>query len=213
MITSRKKLVSFGVLSLLVVSMLFVSCGQVKTDSESTAQVVNNQTSAKLNSEKDPYSDEIKIAFLPNVIGDTVANAWGDGAEKELSTFSNVTFQRFDGKASAETQGRIMKDLINQEYDAILLQCSDSAAAATFVEQAENANIPVITLNLDADTTHTGLIAMVDYEAGTLVASNMAKAINDSGNVVIIQASPGATRGERLEVGFRDELAKNTNKK
>ncbi len=211
MITSRKKLVSFGVLSLMVVSMLFVSCGQVKTDSESTAQVVNNQASAKLNSEKDPYSDEIKIAFLPNVIGDTVANAWGDGAEKELSTFSNVTFQRFDGKASAETQGRIMKDLINQEYDAILLQCSDSAAAATFVEQAENANIPVITLNLDADTTHTGLIAMVDYEAGTLVASNMAKAINDSGNVVIIQASPGATRGERLEAGFRDEMAKHSN--
>ena len=198
--------------TLLMASMLFVSCGQVKTDGEtSTAASGNSQQSAKMAPTKDPYTDPIKIAFLPNVIGDTVANAWGDGAEQELATFSNVTFQRFDGKASSETQGRIMQDLINQQYDAIILQCSDSAAAATFVQQAESNNIPVITLNLDADTTHTGLITMVDYEAGALVASNMAKGMGEEGNVVIIQATPGATRGERLEAGFRDEMAKHEN--
>jgi ribose transport system substrate-binding protein len=198
--------------ALLMASMLFVSCGQVKTDGELVSSNSGNlQQSSKLSPKKDAYSDPIKIAFLPNVIGDTVANAWGDGAEQELSTFPNITFQRFDGKASSETQGRIMQDLINQQYDAIILQCSDSAAAATFVQQAESANIPVITLNLDADTTHTGLITMVDYEAGALVANNMANGMGEQGNVVIIQASPGATRGERLEAGFRDEMEKHEN--
>lgn len=156
---------------------------------------------------KDPYAEEIKIAYIPNVIGDSVAAAWGDGAEDELRVFPNVTFQRFDGKASAETQVQIMSDLVNQKYDAIILQAADSAALAASVQQAEAAGIPVVTLNLDADTPHAGLIAMVDYEAGALVAESIAKSCNEKGNVVIIQATPGATRGENLEAGFRDKLA------
>ena len=59
--------------------------------------------------------------------------------EKELSIFENVTFQRFDGKASAETQVQIMSDLVNQHYDAIILQATDAAALAASVEQAEAA--------------------------------------------------------------------------
>lgn len=188
---------------ILALALVFAlcACGNVAVDGESA----NKTSTAKTT--KDPYSDEIKIAFVPNVIGDSVAAAWGDGAEDELSVFSNVTFQRFDGKASAETQVQIMADLVNQKYDAIILQAADSAALAASVQQAEAAGIPVITLNLDADTPHAGLIAMVDYEAGALVAESMAASCGGNGNVVIIQATPGATRGENLEAGFRDKLA------
>ena len=34
--------------------------------------------------------------------------------KNELSIFENVIIQRFDGKASAETQVQIMSDLVNQ---------------------------------------------------------------------------------------------------
>lgn len=186
----------------LVLAMSLMACGNVAVDGETSK---TDAPAAK--AAKDAYGDEVKIAFVPNVIGDSVAAAWGDGAEQELSVFDNVTFQRFDGKASAETQVQIMSDLINQKYDAIILQAADSAALAASVQQAEAAGIPVITLNLDADTPHAGLIAMVDYEAGALVAENIAKSIGGKGNVVIIQATPGATRGENLEAGFRDKLA------
>lgn len=188
---------------ILALMMVFglCACGNVAVDGENAG----NTTAAK--TAKDPYSEEIKIAYVPNVIGDSVASAWGDGAEDELSVFPNVTFQRFDGKASAETQVQIMSDLVNQKYDAIILQAADSAALAASVQQAEAAGIPVITLNLDADTPHAGLIAMVDYEAGALVAESIANSCGGTGNVVIIQATPGATRGENLEAGFRDKLA------
>lgn len=199
-------------LSALILSLALVfglaSCG-VTVDGETSPKAPDNSgapSSAGTKTAKNPYSDEIKVAFVPNVIGDSVAAAWGDGAEQELSVFPNVTFQRFDGKASAETQVQIMSDLVNQKYDAIILQAADSAALASSVQQAEAAGIPVITLNLDANTPHAGLIAMVDYEAGALVAENIAKSINGSGNVVIIQATPGASRGENLEAGFRDKL-------
>ena len=194
-----KKLLAI-VLSVIMMLSL-AACGGVQVDGQA-----QNDAPAAAAAAKDPYKDEIKIAFVPNVIGDSVAAAWGDGAEKELAVFPNVTFQRFDGKASAETQVQIMSDLVNQKYDAIILQAADSAALAASVQQAEAAGIPVITLNLDADTPHAGLIAMVDYEAGALVAKSMAESMGEKGNVVIIQATAGATRGENLEAGFRDEL-------
>ena len=202
-------------LALLLAMLMLLSvtaCSNVQVDGQTTNTNTDTATeddAAETTTApaKDPYSDEIKIAFVPNVIGDSVAAAWGDGAEEELSVFTNVTFQRFDGEASAETQVQIMSDLVNQKYDAIILQAADSAALAASVQQAEAAGIPVITLNLDADTPHAGLIAMVDYEAGALVAESMAESMGGKGNVVIIQATAGATRGENLEAGFRDKMA------
>lgn len=198
-----KKFLSMMLASLTILSL--TACGSVQVDGQ-PASGGETGGSAAGTATKDPYNDEIKIAFVPNVIGDSVAAAWGDGAERELSVFDNVTFQRFDGEASTETQVQIMSDLVNQQYDAIILQAADSAALAGAVQQAEAAGIPVITLNLDADTPHAGLIAMVDYEAGELVAQNMAESMGGEGNVVIIQATAGATRGENLEAGFRDKM-------
>ncbi len=209
---TKKLLAKRGLVSLLLVlAMTLVGCGSVKTDDQVSGEDSGNSQTVTKAETKNPYSDEIKIGFVPNVIGDSVAAAWAKGAEQELSVYDNVTFQTFDGKASAETQTQIISDLITQNYDAIILQASDSAALASSVKQAEAAGIPVITLNLDADTPHAGLIAMVDYEAGKLVAQKMAEGMNDAGKVVIIQATAGATRGENLESGFRDEMANHSN--
>lgn len=155
---------------------------------------------------KDPYNDALKIGFIIDNIGHPVGNAWKVGVEEEVAAYPNITLQCFDGKSSAETQIQQMTDLINQEYDGILLQASDSAALAASVREAEAAGIPVITLNLDADTPHTALVAMVDYEAGRMVANAIAESIGGKGNVVMIQATPGASRGINLEAGFEDAL-------
>ena len=155
---------------------------------------------------KNPYSDELKIGFIIDNIGHPVGAAWKTGVEEEVAAYPNIQLQCFDGKSSAETQIQQMTDLINQDYDGILLQAADSAALAASVREAEEAGIPVITLNLDADTPHTALVAMVDYEAGRMVAKAIAEAIGGKGNVVVIQATPGASRGINLEAGFEDEL-------
>jgi len=212
----RMRKIYAGFLAALMVTGLALSgCDNVQIDGADSKNTTSNtsssegtQVAAVKSNVKEPYADDVKIAFVPNVIGDSVAAAWGDGMEKELSIFENVTFQRFDGKASAETQVQILSDLVNQHYDAIILQATDAAALAASVEQAEAAGIPVITLNMDASTPHAALVAMVDYEAGALVAKNIAASIGETGKVVIIQATPGASRGEILEAGFRDEMAK-----
>ncbi|MDR1637742.1 MAG: sugar ABC transporter substrate-binding protein [Treponema sp.] len=197
-----------GIVTAVLLAALLAGCGGVKVDSGASSPVAAEAVAANPRVIKDPYVDPVKIAFIPWTIGDSVGAAWGDGIERELKNFSNVTFNRYDGKASAETQVTIITELINQKVDGIILQSSDSAALAASVRQAEDAGIPVVCLNLDADTPHAALVAMVDVEAGALIAREIAGAIGSKGNVVIIQAAIGASRGERLETGFRGELAK-----
>lgn len=205
-----KKLISIVVILSLTLATLLTGCGISTSDSSSSS----TSSSSTTTSAKDPYKDPVKIGFVTNVIGDSVAAAWAKGMKNELQYYSNVTFQAFDGKASAETQGQIMKDLINQKYDCIILQANDAAALAVNVKEAESKGIPVITMNLDASTPHAALVAMVDYEAGALVAKQISDSIGSKdGNIVIIEAPPGATRGINVEKGFKDVIKQHSNLK
>ena len=99
-----------------------------------------------------------------------------------------------------------MSEIITQKYDAIILQASDNSALAASVTEAEEAGIPVITINMDVDSVHSALVQMVDYDAGRLAAEEIAKELDGTGKIVIIQGLPGIIRTDNLEKGFRDTI-------
>ena len=193
----KKKIVSLFLVGAMVAATA-VGCGSVKTDNEA-----GGSDSGEKAAGKDAYTEDVKIAFLPNVIGDSCAAAWAEGMQSYLNNFSNVTFDVYDGEASVDTEVQIMDELINQKYDAIILQATDAAGLASSVDKAEAAGIPVITCNLDADTTHAGLVAAVDVEAGEKIAEAIGESLGGQGKVVIISATPGATKGENIDKGFK----------
>lgn len=193
----KKKIASLLLVAVMAASM--VGCGSVKTDNQASS----DSGSGEVATGKDAYTEDIKIAFLPNVIGDSCAAAWAAGMQSYLDNFTNVTFDVYDGEASVDTEVQIMDELINQEYDAIILQATDAAGLASSVDKAEAAGIPVITCNLDADTVHTGLVAAVDVEAGEKIAESIGESLGGTGKVVIISATPGATKGENIDKGFK----------
>lgn len=156
---------------------------------------------------RDPYKEEIKIAYVAHDIGTPVNQAWFDGMKREIVSYPNITVQGFDAKGSADEQVRLMDEIINQGYDAIILQASDNAALAPSVTNAEQVGIPVITLNLDVDSAHAGFVKMADYDAGRLVAEEMAKTMDGKGKVVIVQGIVGGIRPAQLELGFRETIA------
>jgi ABC-type sugar transport system substrate-binding protein len=196
----KKRILSVLLVGVMSLSLL-VGCESVKTDS-----VVSSDSSKDAAKGKAAYSEDIKIAFLPNVIGDSCAAAWAEGMKNYLSTFSNVTFDVYDGEASVDTQVRIIDELINQKYDAIILQATDASGLAASTDKAEAAGIPVITCNLDADTTHTALVSAVDVEAGQAIADQIGESLNGKGKILIISATPGATKGENIDKGFKAEI-------
>lgn len=181
---------------------------QEMTAKEETTQAAEGKTTATNKVVKDPYVDNIKLAYVAHDIGTPVNQAWLEGIQRECAYYSNITVQGFDAKSSAEEQVKIMSEVINQKYDAIILQASDNSALAASVTEAETAGIPVITINMDVDSVHSALVQMVDYDAGRLVAEEIAKSLNNAGKVVIIQGVPGIIRTDNLEQGFRDTISK-----
>ena len=166
------------------------------------------QTEKKSNKTvKDPYKDDIKLAYVAHDIGTPVNQAWLEGIERECAYYDNITVQGFDAKSSAEEQVKIMSEIITQQYDAIILQASDNSALAASVTEAEEAGIPVITINMDVDSVHSALVQMVDYDAGRLAAEEIAKELDGTGKIVIIQGLPGIIRTDNLEKGFRDTIS------
>ena len=156
---------------------------------------------------KNPYADELKIAWIPTAATEANCTAWGNGISEELSYWSNVTVNKFDGEKNADKQVSLIYDLIAQEYDGIILQSVNAATVATAVEDAEAAGIPVVCINMGAKVPHAGLVSMTDVEAGYVIGEKIAEALNGKGNVVVIQATPGAARGELLEEGFQKSMA------
>ena len=162
----------------------------------------------------DPYAgEEVKIAYIAHDIGTPNNQGWKEGIERECASWSNIKVDSYGAEESAETQVQIMTDCINQGYNAIILQCSDGTALAPSVRQAEEAGIPVITVNLDcaSDTIHSALVMAVDYDAGRMAADKMAEQLGETGEIAIIQGVPGLERTDNLERGFRETIAKYPN--
>lgn len=195
----------------LVMSLSLMACGgggQTTREDPSAASGAAAAAATSAKQKVDPYSGEkIKIAYVAHDISTPNNQAWKEGIERECASWDNIVVDSYNGESSAETQVTIMTDIINQKYNAIILQCSDGTALAPSVKEAEEAGIPVITLNLDADTIHSALVMAVDYDAGRMAADEMAKELGGSGEIGIIQGVPGLKRTDNLEKGFRDTIA------
>jgi len=149
-----------------------------------------------------------KIAYLPSTMGQPLTSAWGLGAMRALKGHTQATLQPQDAQMKADIQVKIMDDLINQGYNAILLQPIDAAALTASVQKAEGKGIHVITLNTDTTAPHAACVTMDDEGAGYLVGETIGKSIGGKGNVAIIQSPPGAQAGVAREKGFRAAMSK-----
>lgn len=210
-----KRIAALAMASLMAVSLTACSGTATNRQEQTTAAAAAAATqaggaaapAASGKKKVNPYTDDLKIAYIAHDLSTPNNQAWLEGIQRECASWKNITVQAFNGESKAEKQVQIMSDVINQKYNAIILQCSDGTALAPSVKQAEAAGIPVITLNLDAYTVHSALVMAVDYDAGRMIADGMAKQMNSKGNVVVIQGVAGLTRTDNLEKGFRDTLA------
>ncbi len=147
-----------------------------------------------------------QIAYIPTSIGQPNTNAWLEGMMRVFKNQANIKVQSFDPQLRADMQVTFMDDVINQKYDAIVLQPQDAAALSAAVKMAESKGIFVITLNTATIQAHTASVQMADIDAGYAVAMEMGKQLGGKGNVVIIQSPPGAILGVNREKGFRQGI-------
>lgn len=116
---AMKRIMTAGMAMILAVSL--TACGGSETvreekttvakDTEETKDTgINNAEktdtpAANSNKvKKNPYTENIKLAYIAHDLSTPNNQAWLEGIERECASWNNIVIQAFNGESSAETQ-------------------------------------------------------------------------------------------------------------
>ncbi|WP_312653391.1 ribose ABC transporter substrate-binding protein RbsB [Aminipila sp.] len=114
-----------------------------------------------------------------------------------------------DSQNDSATEISNMEDLITQKVDLILINPTNSKAAGNAVAAANEAKIPVITLDRSADTGEVVChIASDNVAGGKLAGDFIIKQLDGKGKVVELEGIPGNSAAIDRGKGFNEAIAK-----
>lgn len=114
-----------------------------------------------------------------------------------------------DSQDDSATELSNMEDLINKGVDLILINPTDSEAVGSAVAAANEAGIPVITLDRSANKGDVVChIASDNVAGGKLAGDFIVKKLGGKGNVVELEGVPGASAAIDRGKGFNEAIAK-----
>lgn len=122
----------------------------------------------------------------------------------------------FDAEFSSEKQVSQIKNMIAQKYDAIIFIPVDSQSLSNVLQEAKDAGIPTIDVNIPLDDKYMELItSYVGYDEvqfGKTAGESLVKALGDKGGKVVeIQGVPGTESTRMRAEGFKQGISANTN--
>ena len=113
-----------------------------------------------------------------------------------------IDYIPIDGQMKPEVQTAAMEDLIARGVDGIICQAYDQASMELSIQMAQDAGIPVVTLQRAVPgakvTSHIGTDNVVIGREG---AEWVAKALGGKGNLVVMEGIPGAASSEDRKKG------------
>ncbi|GIM45137.1 D-ribose ABC transporter substrate-binding protein [Collibacillus ludicampi] len=189
-----RKTLAFSIVTCVVLASSLVGCGSSKESTSS--QSASTPASSK----------KIKIGLAMNTLNNPFFVAVKEGAEaraKEIGADLIVT----DAQNNVGTQLSNIESMIQQKPDVLIIDPADSDAVVQAVQEANNANIPVITIDRRANggnvIAHVGFDAV---EAGKMAGEWLAKALNGKGNVVEITGIMGTNVAQDRDKGFTEVM-------
>jgi ABC-type sugar transport system substrate-binding protein len=170
------------------------------------------------NAMKDPLRDSYhqiykdkKVVFVPVFMGLDLTEGWSKvmAAEaKRLGYSYEVRNSNFNTAAGAQT----ITSLISEKPDVLVVQNPDVQSYAKLLQQAENAGIPVIQLNMKTNYQTTGFVGGDAEEIGERQAkAAVAKCGNgpQPGKVLILAGPPTSPWSAYMMQGYNNILKNN----
>jgi ribose transport system substrate-binding protein len=131
-----------------------------------------------------------------------------DGAQKAAAS-AGLQLVVVDAQDDPAKQISGVEDLIQKKVGVILLNPTDSSALAGAVQSANNAHIPVVTLDRAVDgATVASHIASDNLAGGAMAAKFLSQQLQGKGNVLELQGVPGTSAARDRGKGFDDEAQK-----
>ncbi|MET3595560.1 MULTISPECIES: ABC transporter substrate-binding protein [Mesorhizobium] len=159
------------------------------------------------------------IALIPGLTTDGFYITMRKGAQAAADALGvNLVFQGAP-EFNPVTQVPVLDAVIAKKPDAILIAPTDKVQLVEPLRKANDAGIPVITVDtfIGTGTYQTGAgdadfplayIASDNVLGGEIAARALATAIGDKGKVYVSNVKPGISTTDQREEGFKKEMAK-----
>lgn len=152
----------------------------------------------------------LRIAVIPKGTSHEFWKSVHFGAEEAAREFGNVEIIWRGPVVESDTgsQIQVMKDMITMQVDGIVLAPNQKGGLVDAVEESIGEGIPVVIFDsgLDEGPEIVSYVATDNYKGGKLAAAQMAEAIGEKGNVILLRYMAGSESTEQREQGFLDGL-------
>lgn len=185
-------------------AILFVSLSAILLVGCSTEAPGSNKDSEGAAS--DSGEGSAKIGLSISTLNNPFFVTLKDGAEAEAEK-QGIDLTVVDAQNDPAKQVSDIEDLIQQGVDVLLINPADSSAIAAAVESANNAGIPVITVDRSAEGGEVVAHIASDNAAGGKMAGEfILEQLGGEGNVVELEGIPGSSAARERGEGFHSAV-------
>ncbi|MGJ7921890.1 substrate-binding domain-containing protein [Neobacillus sp. LXY-4] len=186
----------FSLLALLTMIIGLVGCSMDEGTSTKT------DTKAK-------EDDSLKVGLSMNTLNNPFFVAVKEGAEAQAKE-ENIDLVVTDAQNDPGKQLADVENLLQQNIDVLIIDPADSDAIAQAVKKANDAKIPVFTIDRQSNggevITHIGFDAL---KSGNIAGNFLKDALGGKGKIVEIQGILGTNVGQLRSKGFNEIMEAN----
>ncbi|ABO51032.1 ribose-binding protein [Desulforamulus reducens MI-1] len=196
-----KKFWKLGIVlgSLILMIGLVIGCAQKKEEPKESPKAATEE------------KDKMTIGLAVSTLNNPFFVDMRDGA-KAAADKMNAELVVVDAQDDASKQVSQVENLIQQKVDIILLNPTDSDGLVTAVKDANEAKIPVITLDRNVNGgTVTSHIASDNVAGGRMAAEYIIKQLDRKGKVVELEGIAGTSAARDRGQGFHEVMDKEKN--
>lgn len=158
----------------------------------------------KKESESTGGEGDLKIGFSISTLNNPFFVTLSDGA-KEQAEEMGAKLIVIDAQDDAAKQASDVEDLIQQGVDLILINPTDSEAVVATVQSANDAGIPVITVDRSAEGGEVVSHIASDNKAGGVLAGQyMVSLLGEAAKVVELEGIAGSSAARDRGAGFNE---------
>jgi ribose transport system substrate-binding protein len=146
--------------------------------------------------------DALTIGFSISTLNNPFFVTLAEGAEAQAEA-RGASIRVIDAEDDVSKQISDVEDLIQQNVDIIMINPTDSASVGTAVESANQAGIPVITVDRVSEGGDVAVhVASDNVEGGKLAAELMVELVGEGSQVAELEGIPGSSAARERGEGF-----------
>ncbi len=155
-------------------------------------------------------TESLRIAVIPKGTSHEFWKSVHFGAQKAADELGNIEIIWRGPVVESDTgsQIEVVKNMITMQVDGIVLAPNQKGGLVDAVEESIGEGIPVVIFDsgLDEGPEIVSYVATDNYKGGQMAAKQMATAIGEKGNVILLRYIAGSESTEQREQGFLDGL-------